>query len=574
MANSTRKAFQLHRKMIEDIIMRQAGTLEKAVLEAAMNSAEAGSPKFEITFVERDGKYILRMRDWGRGIDSKEKLEEYFETFGTPHQATENKTWAKFRVGRGQCFAQGKNTWRTCKFVMSTDVVADIEAQRDIGYSIRDVDEFFDGCEIEIELYDNRWYGSVDRLRDSVKTQLEFMQMDIVFNGEKLNRDPAKLNWTHEDEYAYYLFGAGDRITIYNLGVRCQTIDAASAGCVGIIVSKQLFDVNFARNEILTSCPVYQHVQQIIALHRVKKSRSPQKRLDRDERTATLRAIRYGEIDVQSVMNTGLFYTTSGRSLTLRDLINCRIPWSFGDEGDRLCDKLIQSDQALIVDGSVLDSLGYDGDEREFFSWVLNDRRDDRFKLMENLHQSVDVLKGRYSSHSSFIPRDKWTKFERRLVRVLEGLRCWNDRAILIAVTDHDGYTDGSSFIAISRKFIENCSCNSMWGAPDLFALLTHELAHNDNSQGTHIHGEEFYREFHDIVNSPRRNPFKFVGSFVERMKDAKKDEHTSEIIARQRKAEEKLAAALEGKTAARSSGSAHMAAFRGRRRRMPTGAE
>jgi len=56
---------------------------------------------------------------------------------------------------------------------------------------------------------------------DKIKHQVEYMPGRILFNGTQLNTpaediDPAR--WTEVDDDAYYLFGVGSKLTIYNLG--------------------------------------------------------------------------------------------------------------------------------------------------------------------------------------------------------------------------------------------------------------------------------------------------------------------------------------------------------------------
>ena len=108
-----RRNLKMHKNLLMKVIKDQAGTLEKGILEGAMNLIEAGATRGDIDFLVEDNKVILNIKDNGRGICTKEELIENFEVFGTPHKDSENKIWAKFRMGRGQLFAFGKNTWRT-----------------------------------------------------------------------------------------------------------------------------------------------------------------------------------------------------------------------------------------------------------------------------------------------------------------------------------------------------------------------------------------------------------------------------------------------------------------------------
>lgn len=552
--------FKMHPKMLLDIIERQAGTLEKAVLEATMNAAEAGATRFEIDFTigETSGFKRIVMTDNGKGIKTRDELEQHFRTFGTPHEASENKKWAQFRMGRGQCFAQGRNVWKTCGWQMETDIRADVKANRLPRFNLTKAAQEFRGCRIEIDLYADKFGGTVEYLKSMVKEQIEFVDMDVVFNGEKINRPPAQLKWTDEDEDAYYLFGVGQDLIIYNMGVRCQKIPASTAGAVGVIVSKSQLKVNFARNEVLTDCPIMQRIQQVIKANRVEKTRKQARRLNKEERIAALLDLRDGIQEYDDLKSAGLFFTTSGRSLSFRDILNCRIPWTFGSQGDIVCDKLMQAGQALCVDKSCVFELNYSGDSKSFFRWLTRSVSfPPNWTIVEGLYRSSADLKQNYNENSTLLPREQWTKKEKRLIRVLESFGCWDGRGLTIGVgAAYNGWTDGKSYIAIERDFIKRSHLSHVSGAVAFFGMLVHELAHTDASNGSHCHGEEFYRAFHNIIRYGKIDsesdkygmpggPFCYVETFVNRMKRAVAEEETAAAIARETKAKERIDKAL-----------------------------
>ena len=587
--------FKMHPTMLLDIIERQAGTLEKAVLEATMNGAEAGATKFEINYSvdEQTKAKRLVMRDNGKGIKTRDELEQHFRTFGTPHKAEENKKWAQFRMGRGQCFAQGKNVWRTCGWVMETDIRADVKADRLPRFDLRKSPEF-KGCQIEIDLYADKFGGTVEYLKSMIKEQIEFVDMNVMFNGEKINRAPATLKWSYEDDDAYYLFGKGQDLIIYNMGVRCQKIPASTAGVVGVIVSKSMLKVNFARNEVMTDCAIMRRINEVIKANRKKKTRNASRRLNKEERIAALFDLRDGYQSYDDLKTVGLFFTTSGRSLTFRDILSNRSPWTFGRTGDIVCDKLMQSGQALCIDNAAMDELNYSGEAKGFFRWLT--RSCDvapNWTTIEGLYRKNTELKQNYNENTTLIPKEKWSKRERRLMKILEGFGCWEHRALCIGIGPaYNGWTDGTSYIAIERDFIKSCSFSHVSGAVRFLGMMCHELAHTDPSTGTHCHGEEFYRAFHNIIrygvvdekDSNEWNiggPMRWAGSLVERMRNAPAEERADEAAARETKAKERVDRALGGLSIAADTAPKAPKQKVPRRktrsfgkRRMPTGAE
>jgi signal transduction histidine kinase len=80
-----RRTIRLHANMVFDIISKQSGTLAKALAELATNSLDAGSTLCDITLTETS----FSVRDNGRGFVDRFEIENFFETFGTPHAAGE-----------------------------------------------------------------------------------------------------------------------------------------------------------------------------------------------------------------------------------------------------------------------------------------------------------------------------------------------------------------------------------------------------------------------------------------------------------------------------------------------------
>lgn len=552
MVSETRRLVA-HDKLLLDVIKRQAGTLQKALLEATMNGIEAGADRIDVTFDPNgtnhcDRGAILRIVDNGNGIRERQELLDHFEQFGTPHDASEGKVWAQFRMGRGQCFAFGRNTWRTATWKMVVDIdgsyVENDDDPNGLDYRLQGDLDFHDGCDIQIDLYRNPigdWgLRTVEVLRDNFKKQIEFMPGVITFNGEQLNTPPEELNWSQETDDAYYLFNAGGQLSFYNLGAYIMDWSPTQAGVTGVIVSKKMLKVNFARNDIQSDCEVFQRIQEVVKENRVKKTRSSSRRLNSNERTAVLLDIRDGIQSLDDVKTIGLFETTSGKVLKFSDIRNNSLPWCFAEDGDRIADRLMESDEALCISESVLDSLNYSGDHSRFFEWLI-DRTDSsaldaRWKSVSSLWSSFsDVTKG-LSSSTKTVPHKKLTKVEKRVLRVLNSMPYWDNRRVVIGISDagYLGWTDGQSYIAIDRNYLRQLSLSTYWGAADLLHTLFHETAHDDDSTGTHIHGLEFYHRFHEITYRSNGSygycPLGEIGTFADKLKNAVRKERQEEL--------------------------------------------
>lgn len=135
-----RRNLTAHNELLVKVIKDQAGALDKGILEGVMNGREAGSEQVRI-ITQSDGKKLI-IEDDGKGFRSETEISEWFEKFGTPHADSEGKKWARFRMGRGQLFAFGKNIWRTGGFRM---VVVRIKTELDNDVNFMGL-EFRDYC--------------------------------------------------------------------------------------------------------------------------------------------------------------------------------------------------------------------------------------------------------------------------------------------------------------------------------------------------------------------------------------------------------------------------------------------
>ena len=165
------RRFKMDEKLLFDTIQRQAGTLEKANVEGVMNSIEAGATLVIVGLDISGPTAIMTITDDGKGFRDQQEIEDFFETFGKPHSENEKVIWKQFRMGRGQMFAYGKNTWRTGNFRMVVDI-----KEWGLNYEFEDDLPYHDGCEITIELYDNpigRYpYNSVAQYKEAIQKQV------------------------------------------------------------------------------------------------------------------------------------------------------------------------------------------------------------------------------------------------------------------------------------------------------------------------------------------------------------------------------------------------------------------
>lgn len=543
------RTFTASPKLLFDIIQRQAGSLQKAFLEGVMNSIEAQTSKVITTYDEKT--HTLTIKDDGKGITTMKEIQDFFECFGKAHSADENVIWKQFRMGRGQMFSFGKNTWRTGPFMMKVDV-----KNEGLNYHLYTNQPFFNGCEITIELYRDpigTEYSSVDMMKNLFRKQVRFMSTPVLFNGEQLNTPPNKCKWTFEDDHAYYLFGVGNDMTIYNLGAYTMAPSATTVGVTGLVVSKQMLKVNFARNDIQSDCPLWLHIWKVIKENKIKKIRKESRRLQDYERISTLRDFRDQQIDYDDIKQLGLIPLVNDRVLSLSSMQKNSQFWTFTERGNRQADRIMQTNSALCIDKSLLEVMDYNENKSEFFDWLIRRAGFPHYKArkwsgLSNLYRDFEELSIGSKETFNLIPQLKLTLAEKRLLKILNSSmqEYWDGRVITIGASDtFDGWTDGKTYIALNRQFLNKMSFVNGYACARLFHLLAHEMSHDTLDVGTHIHATEFYMRFHEYTekstNRSSNSLFAFIPSLIYAWRNGKIEERSENAIKREKRKEQQV---------------------------------
>lgn len=326
--NGENRSFRMHPALLWSVIQSQAGTPEKALLEAIMNAVDAGATFCEVSIDEKG--YLVR--DDGRGFQSRTEIEEFFETFGTPHKEGD-ATYGKFRMGRGQLFAFSTTVWRSGAFSMAVDI-----KNRGLSYDLQSDLESTLGCTIAGTWYERVDLAEVIRIAHDLSQLAQWMQISILVNGKKINKAPAEQEWSMETDDAYIATKSAGGLAVYNLGALVRIYPPHQFGLSGTIVSKNRLQVNFARNDILLSeCQVWKRIRR--ELDKMCGKLTKKKTLYDFERDAIAHRFARGEIPYAEVSSIGLVKDVSGNKRSLRELANaeklCVAPdqkdWTIGE---------------------------------------------------------------------------------------------------------------------------------------------------------------------------------------------------------------------------------------------------
>lgn len=532
-AGAERRAFKIHSSIIKTLIHEQSGSLPKGVAELVMNSIDAGATRIDLTV---DAKGAFEFVDDGKGFQSRDEIEQFFETFGTPH-VDGDAPYGRFRCGRGQIMSYASTVWRSGHFEMRVDLdVGSIES----GYDLVEHAEPYAGCRITGQFYnfevgfqtsgyslrtyfvgasrDDEGYpvGPGGELGQIVR----YAPIPIFVNGQQINTLPVDAQWDHEDEHARYRFEReSHELRLYNRGILVNSYPNHRFGIGGAISTKVPLAVNLARNSVLEDrCPVWQAIEPVVRerfafqLTRVKK-------LNDNEAAALLRDIYFSTVNldgtvVKAILKLRFIPDIFGKLVTPYEGLDAQCFTLFDGRHTGIAERVEREGLAKVVMPKLL-KIANAAADHDNLPRVLA-------KLLTKLHLTWDgapPVKVVPFSHfveqlndtASFVDDEELGKEERL---VLECLRAINHRVqcavypgrdrraeprkIVAGISDtKDAWTDGSTFIAVNREaLLQIRQCGALW----LLCLLVHEYAHPESSAGDHHHDFDFKARFHEAM--------------------------------------------------------------------------
>ena len=522
MSNSESRQFRMHPQLLFDVIRRQAGTLGKAVLEGIMNSADAGASRCDITL--SDGK--LTISDDGKGFKDRGEIERFFETFGQPHDASENKIYGTFRMGRGQLFAFGRNHWVTGQFEMRVDVQG-----KGLDYDLTTAsDKSVKGCQISVELYRKLLPSELQETTREIEKLSKYIAMRVSINGELISVDCSKQKWDHETDEAYVkLSGSAPVLSVYNLGVHVKDYSSHVFGTGGVVVSRKQLKVNFARNDVMVNeCPVWRKVKKFVDQKATEQNvRKPV--LSEWERKRLCDQISSGDLSPKEYRELRLFTDVTGRHWDLDGISNAlyRVNHkvSVAPAGDRRGEKLHMQKVAFIFSDENVERFNCSS-TGGFFSLLRKmyksakgydlDCKPVEFKtIAESIKNDLDTLDPKDLTPTERVWQRVIDAHQHVFADALAGRRstyaCSNSRRVVVGSSSSaDGWTDGMNYISVAREFLRNCKFD-LGGLLKVGRLMLHEYCHGAPDTAEHRHGQEFYQLFHD--NSETISEFA-IGAF------------------------------------------------------------
>jgi len=314
--NSEIRNFKVSKAIIISLIKSQAGTPEKAMMENIMNAIDAGATRVEVT----TGREGYTVDDNGRGFESRDQVEAYFETFGFDHAddaLQASRTYGQFGIGRGQQWNWARTSYRSRTFDLQVDIRAN-----GLDYTLISDLKDHPGTVITGEFYEPFTNEQVFRLNTEIKRLVKYSLVPISLNGQQISVHPDEESWTLVTDDAYMRVTDGYDAKVYNIGMLVGNFRLQRSGAAGIIVSKHPLNLNMARNDVLEGDPMWARINK--AMLSMRKTKTEKRaRLTEDDLRALAQEILQGDTSsLELAERAKLITDTNGRSVTIFDFAN------------------------------------------------------------------------------------------------------------------------------------------------------------------------------------------------------------------------------------------------------------
>lgn len=521
-----RRTLKVADNIIQHLISKQAGTLGKAVLEAVMNSIDAGASSIQITF---NSSQIV-ISDDGHGFRTREEVESFFEVFGFDH-TNHKREFGEFGLGRGQIWNWVAALYRTNEFSFDVDI-----RTRGLDWDLTSGLPVQPGLEIIGTFYEPLKELERAELLSEIERLCKYSTVPVVVNGTQVSTDPSKSRWTVETEDAYLRVGEGYYLRVYNQGVHTCDLYTSQIGIAGVLVTKRgkSLKLNMARNDILRSqCELWKGLKA--KLDEVAKSTLGARKTRMNEAQRDYIAKQTADPANAHLLNEPIITLCNNRHIGVykfcSDVGQLRNGESLtvAESGNRMGDSMMRDKTAIVLAQATLDRFGASKvadlvtillQRIPAGEWSANQLR--RLKP-EQIHESISTCPGYRRLQANTVPANELSAQQRLFLTAVAEMessmnyvfssmlsrnRAW--RPVAIGRGEGiDGFTDGSSFTAIVDTFAHEACKDGLPGFLRVAHLIVHELLHDSDDSGSHQHDAEFYEQFHDIIRHSHNDLFR-----------------------------------------------------------------
>jgi len=495
-------------QLIFHMIYSQAGSLEKALAEYVMNSADAGATEASLD-LDPNG---FTFSDDGNGFKSRAEIEEFFEQLAFNHVDGDRKFWV-YGLGRAQSFAWAATKWRTGEFLMDVDI-----KHRGLDYLLTSNLGKVGGCKIEGQFYELLLPSDIENVRRNLVELVQYAPIPVRINGAVVNKDPENEKWDLETDDAYIRLRATGDLLVYNQGILAKKFSGREYGTGGTVVSKNALTLNVARNDILlTKCKVWPRIRKHLIDVGAEKTKKNTKLRDHERQFLASRLVT-NEETYDKACDIRFIPDIKGRMMSLEQLAKHKCFTIAPEAGSRVGERVLEQKLALVLDPTVLELFHCDTAQeladwlREMSAyprrptWSRIDLASQPFEQFEDLISETHVLlessvlnvKER-AALTALTGAANW-KLSMNLFREI-GLQERQNRILHAGSSESaDAWTDGKTMIAINRPLLKLAD-RGVTGFIDLMNLLAHEYTHDESDVASHEHDHDFYQSYHDLTS-------------------------------------------------------------------------
>lgn len=270
-----KRTFKAHSSLLRGVITRQANSLQRALQEGVQNSVDSDSTVIHITTANDR----VTIADNGTGFKTEKHIIESFEHFGQPPDAKVNKTFGEHGMGRGQLFNYGKTVYHSNNFKMTVDIHNEkaVDADDDLGYTLEQAAESYQGCEVTIDLYKKLTTAEKVDLDRALSDSFAYLITDVFLNGRKINKNPSEIQWNSIGQLFVANLDMSHSLAVYNKGVKVNDYPRATYGIGGVLVSSVDLRLTFSRTEIMDSCMHWKAIVEELTpmAEKIRKKNNP-----------------------------------------------------------------------------------------------------------------------------------------------------------------------------------------------------------------------------------------------------------------------------------------------------------
>lgn len=480
----SKERFEMSEDLLRSVILKQAGSVLKAIEECIQNALDADATIIELGI----NQLGFRFYDNGCGMN-KNQIDSYFKIFGNSSKKNSKDKIGAFGMGRGQVFSFGYTVWQTKNWKISVNIM------RRLGYKIRKIRKEIKGTEIYCTFFNMISGWECDSIESNIKKY--FIPNDKVkffINGEEYNpKMEIKTEYCNKEFTVFNSDVVSKSIFSQNLYVK----QISSMFNYNINCNNKM-PLNFARNAFLDNEEQTKSLNTL--LNEIEKIELLKiKRYDSTGGKHILELLVEGKLDIKDFIDKKIVESCNGKLFSLKELENHK-EIMFGYK-DSMSDKAIQ--QGHIVINENISHLIRHLISKNKINLNISRYRPGDVVVMPKHEKVNEVLLFKEIGYRAVV----YYFYIRKLNEEIFGTK----RRIVLGKSDLSGaWTDGSTFIAINIKLFKKKMIRRE-KEMEIYQILLHEYAHEDDDTNETDHDGNFYERYYNLMNKTARKFGKFI---------------------------------------------------------------